>query len=46
MVLPGVEAILGPYFRKWEFGPRFGAGNKDFGVPIETAYATVKCNLQ
>ena len=46
MVLPGLEAILTPYFRKWIFGPRFGSGNKDLGVPIEAAYATVKYNLQ
>ena len=46
MVLPGLEAILALYFRKWVFGPHFGAGNKDFGVPIEATYATVKCNLQ
>ena len=35
MVLSGLDAVLVPYFRKWVFGPRFGAGNKDLGAQAE-----------
>ena len=41
MVSPGLVAILVPYFKKWVFWARFGAGNKSLGVPTEANFANI-----
>ena len=45
MVLPSLDAVLVPYFRKWVFGPRFGPGNKDLGVQAEANFTSDTCDL-